>query len=279
LGKSQIIYKKNVDLSKDEIKEFFEGKYIEGSPVYIKIHFGEPGNVTALNVTTVKPYIDALKELGFETILWDCPVFYGGPRATKAGYEEVIKDKGFLELSSCEVCDDYVTITLDDGHKVEVAELVSKAKNLLTLTHVKGHPAAGFGASIKNIGIGAVSPKSKAFVHEIEAEGDEFGFSDERIGQVVAATYKEMPQNNLFVNIIRDVTQFCDCMPDPGQIIAPDLGVLVSDNIVAIDQASYDLLIDNAGHNIFVEHNKKDPKPQIDFTSQYSGLTTEYELV
>jgi uncharacterized Fe-S center protein len=211
--------------------------------------------------------------------LRDAPVFYGGPRATKEGYEQVIAEKGFTKLTTCEICDEYDTMPLHDGETAEVATILTNAKNLLVLTHVKGHPAAGFGATIKNIGIGAMSPKTKGLVHEMTSPTDERGFNQDRLGEVVAVAHQKMPANQLFVNIIRDVTKFCDCASEPGEIIASDIGTLISENLVAIDQASLDLLNQQAGRNLFAEENGIDPQPSIDACAKYSGLTKEYELV
>jgi hypothetical protein len=42
---------------------------------------------------------------------------------------------------------------------------LAEAKNLIVLTHVKGHECAGFGGAIKNLGMGALSAKSKSTIH------------------------------------------------------------------------------------------------------------------
>ncbi|MFH1106149.1 MAG: DUF362 domain-containing protein, partial [Candidatus Aenigmatarchaeota archaeon] len=48
----------------------------------------------------------------------------------------------------------------------EIAKELAEADGVLVLTHVKGHTCSGFGGAIKNLGMGALSPKSKADVHE-----------------------------------------------------------------------------------------------------------------
>lgn len=40
------------------------------------------------------------------------------------------------------------------------------ADGVLVLSHVKGHYCSGFGAGIKNLGMGALSKKSKGMIHE-----------------------------------------------------------------------------------------------------------------
>lgn len=277
--KAQISHYKSITLSPSELRAIFDGKFVAGEPVYIKIHFGEPGNTTAFTPEIVRPFTDALHELGFATVLWDCPVFYPSPRQTKEGYEQVVRDKGFDKISPCEICDEYDTVQLHDTKTAEIAKLLTNAKNFLVLTHVKGHPSAGFGATIKNIGIGAASPRTKGLIHEVENPGGSFGWDPDRLGEVVAEASKLMPTgHSLFINIIRDVTKYCDCVGHTTPIIAPDLGVLVSDNLVAIDQASLDLIEAATHKDLFLDENEVDPKKGIDATAKYSGLTKDYAL-
>ena len=269
----------HINLTDDEIKQIFDGVFLPGEPVNIKIHFGEPGNTTAFTPEIVRPYIDALNEMGFKTVLWDCPVFYPSPRKTKKGYEKVVRKKGFMDLTNCEICNEYDSFELHDGEVAEISKMLTEAKNLLVLTHVKGHPCAGFGATIKNIGIGASSPKTKGLIHQMRNLLQHFGWDPDRLGEVVAKGWKHMPREHfLAINIIRDVTKHCDCVGHTTPIIAPDLGVLVSNNVVAIDQASLDMIENATRKGIFFEKNGIDPQLGIDATAKYSGLTKEYRL-
>jgi uncharacterized protein len=45
-----------------------------------------------------------------------------------------------------------------------------------------------------------------------------------------------------FVNFIQDVTPMCDCVVPSGLPVVPDIGILASRDVVAIDRASYDLI-------------------------------------
>ena len=66
-----------------------------------------------------------------------------------------------------------------------------------------------------------------------------------------------------YINYLFDITKLCDCASDPGPIIAKDLGVLLSDDIVAIDKASVSLINQATGKKIFLEKNKKSPSRHI----------------
>lgn len=277
--KAKITHYKSIALSKDELKDIFKDKFVNSEPIYIKIHFGEPGNTTAFTPEIVQPFTAALQDLGYKTILWDSPVFYPSPRGTKAGYEKVVKDKGFDAISPCEICDDYEEFELHDGKTAQIAKCLTAAKNVLVLTHVKGHPSAGFGATIKNIGIGAASPKTKGLIHEVKDPGQSFGWDPDRLGEVVSIAWQNMPQqNSLFINIIRDVTKYCDCVDHTTPIIAPDLGIIVGDNLVAIDQASLEMIESATHKDLFLQENQVDPRLGIDATAKYSGLAKDYEI-
>jgi len=160
----EIKYSKNISLERNQIKDLLKGEFIEDEKVVIKLHFGEPGNKTAFKPKDIKPYIDALRELGYETLMLDTPVAYDSPRGTKAGYEKVIGEKGYDTLGDYIVSDSYIESRIEN-YTFEVAKELAEAKNVLVISHVKGHECAGFGGAIKNLGMGALSKKSKSFIH------------------------------------------------------------------------------------------------------------------
>lgn len=54
----------------------------------------------------------------------------------------------------------------------------------------------------------------------------------------------------VFVNIVQAVTKDCDCLGDAGEPLFPDIGVLVSRDPVAIDQAALDLVRKETGYGL-----------------------------
>lgn len=161
---NKVKFSPTTQLEKKLLKKLLADRLIKGYPVVIKLHFGEPGNPHAFTAEDVKPLIEAVKDLGFATILTDTPVAYNSPRGTKAGYEQVVKDRGYTDLSECYIEDQYVEQQIAN-FRFEVAKILAEAKNLIVLTHVKGHECAGFGGAIKNLGMGALSAKSKSAIH------------------------------------------------------------------------------------------------------------------
>jgi len=154
--------------SEENLKDIAAAHFQEafsGSEVYVKIHFGEPGNEAAFTPERIKPFVDALKELNLKPILIDTPVTYESARNTVAGYEKVVEQRGYDELAECVVSNDAVEIETK-VYTAEVCRELIEAENVLVLSHVKGHMGTGFGGAIKNLGMGGVTKETKALEHE-----------------------------------------------------------------------------------------------------------------
>jgi len=104
-------------------------------------------------------------------------------------------------------------------------------------------------------------------------------FFDDLLAQGAAAVINHLPKKTYYVNLIKNVSRLCDCERYPGEIISPDLGVLFSDNPVAIDQASVDWVKKINGRDVFEEVNHKDPSLQIQYVAKYTSKSTEYKLI
>lgn len=62
------------------------------------------------------------------------------------------------------------------------------------------------------------------------------------LASAASAIVKRFRGKILYVNFLMDVTPVCDCAPFSGLPIIPDMGVLASTDIVAIDKVSLDLV-------------------------------------
>jgi len=81
----------------------------------------------------------------------------------------------------------------------------------------------------------------------------------------------------LYINALVNITRSCDCDPHPGPIICPDIGYLASNELVAIDRASLDLI--NEVKPGFLEAiNQIDPTKQVQYAREI-GLIGTYKLV
>lgn len=302
----------------------FKEFYPKDQEILVKIHFGEPGNKTALFPADVAPIVAALKSLGLNPTFIDTPVAYNSPRNNVAGYEQVVRDRGFDKLAPFIISDNFIEVKTKDL-TVKVCKELTEAKNLLVISHVKGHPCSGFGGAIKNYGMGGLMKESKSAVHggskpifsptsctgcgtcarlcpaeaitmvnnhpTIDLDAcwgcsvcqvncptasltPKIALFDDLLAQGAAACINNLPTNTFYINLIQNITKHCDCEVDSGEILAPDRGLLFSDNPVAIDQASIDII----GKEIFEKANHKDPTLQIKYAADYTKFTTDYQL-
>jgi uncharacterized Fe-S center protein len=82
----------------------------------------------------------------------------------------------------------------------------------------------------------------------------------------------------LYFNEVKRISRSCDCDPQSGPIICPDIGFLVSDDPVAIDKASLDLIEKEKPH-VFEQVNHVNPYKQIQFGEEIGLGSSSYELV
>lgn len=85
-------------------------------------------------------------------------------------------------------------------------------------------------------------------------------------------------KNVIYLNELKRISKSCDCDPCSDPIICPDIGYLVSDDPVAIDKASLDLIFDVKG-NIFEKENKINPYKQIRFGEEIGLGSSSYQLI
>lgn len=306
------------------LKKIFESFYPKDQEILIKIHFGESGNQNAFSPEDIAPVISVLTSLGLKPTLFDTPVAYNSPRHTVAGYQQLVHDRGFDKLAPCLISDHFVEVKTKDL-TVRVCREMLEAKNLLVLSHFKGHTCCGFGGAIKNFGMGGLMPESKQAVHDgskpvfnfdtctgcgtcarlcpskaitMLDSHPQFDFDnclgcslcelhcptkslqprtallDDLLAQGAAACINNLPPKTYYLNFLQKIARECDCWDKTWDILSPDKGILFSDNPVAIDQASLDLV----GAKIFADAHHRDPSVQIKYTEKYTKFTADYKL-
>ena len=144
--------------------------------VAIKIHFGEPGNLSYLRPNYAKAVADVIKELGGKPFLTDCNTLYVGRRKNALDHIEAAYENGFTPFSTgCQVIiadglkgTDDVEVPVVGGELVKTAKIgraVMDADVFITLTHFKGHEATGFGGCLKKIDMGCGTSARKVEQH------------------------------------------------------------------------------------------------------------------
>jgi len=150
----------------------FEKKF-----VCIKMHFGEPGNLTFLRPNWAKVVADFVKERGGLPFLCDCNTLYVGRRKHALEHLDAAAENGFSPLSTgCQILigdglkgTDDVEVPVVGGEYVKTAKIgraVMDADIFISLSHFKGHEQTGFGGAIKNIGMGCGSRRGKMEQHK-----------------------------------------------------------------------------------------------------------------
>jgi uncharacterized Fe-S center protein len=142
----------------------------------IKIHFGEPGNLSFLRPNFAKKVADRIKALGGKPFLTDCNTLYVGRRNDALVHLDAAFENGYFPLSTG--CQNIIADGLKGTDDVEVAieggvycktaligRAIMDADILVSLTHFKGHEGTGFGGAIKNIGMGSGSRAGKMNMH------------------------------------------------------------------------------------------------------------------
>lgn len=121
---------------------------------------------------------------------------------------------------------------------------------MVVLTHFKGHAMGGFGGSMKNIAIGCADGKiGKAQVHavkDVNAPWDQWPGKEhlmETMAESAKAVCDHFGKNIVFINVMRRMSVDCDCAGlSAAEPTIPDIGMVASTDILAIDQACVDLV-------------------------------------
>jgi uncharacterized Fe-S center protein len=152
-----------------------EGCFREKDLVAIKVHFGERGHKTFVPAEHVRSIVDCVKDGGGLPFLTDTNTLYRGQRDNAVNHLNLAFEHGFTpeNVGAPVVIADgpsgsaEIEVPVDGKHyrTVGVAEGIVSANALVVVTHATGHPGAGLGGVIKNLGMGLSSKKGKLAQH------------------------------------------------------------------------------------------------------------------
>lgn len=142
----------------------------------IKLHFGEPGNLSYLRPNYTKVIADLVKKAGGQAFVTDCNTLYVGRRKNAIDHMEAAYENGYNPFATgCHVIigdglkgTDEVLIPVEGGTYVKEAKIgraIMDADVFISLTHFKCHELTGIGGAIKNIGMGCGSRAGKMEMH------------------------------------------------------------------------------------------------------------------
>lgn len=141
----------------------------------IKIHFGEPGNISYLRPNYAKVIVNLVQNLGGKAFLTDCNTLYVGRRKNALDHLDSAYENGFNPFATdCHVIiadglkgtdEAYIAIDGEYVKEAKIGRAIMDADIFISLNHFKGHEAAGFGGALKNIGMGCGSRAGKMEMH------------------------------------------------------------------------------------------------------------------
>ncbi len=141
----------------------------------IKIHFGEPGNLSYIRPNFAAALVKYLKTLGARPFLTDANTLYFGRRSNAIDHIRAAYENGFNPLViDCPVIiadglrgADYMEVKIDQEYckTAKIGKAVMDADIIVTMNHFKGHEMTGFGGALKNIGMGCASVGGKLELH------------------------------------------------------------------------------------------------------------------
>ncbi len=253
----------------DKLKKLIEKAGIDSIDmdskfVAIKIHFGEPGNLSFLRPNFAKVVADKVTSLGGRPFLTDCNTLYVGRRKHALEHLAAAQENGFSPLST--------------GCQMIIADGLKGTDEMEVPLEGCDHFQSAF------IGVCNFDAISNAF----DAEST---ILNERMAEYTKAVIQGRP--HFHVSIVNQVSPYCDCHAENDAAVVPDIGMFASFDPVALDHACIDAV--NAAPAISTsvlgqcahEHNDHftDIHPQTNWRSQIEhaqkiGIgNVEYELV
>ncbi len=238
------------DLSEEGLKKMYDkvGSALSGK-VAVKLHTGEAEGPNIIP----RPWV---KEL-FASRLTDAAIietntYYEGSRYTTEDHRRTLEINGWT-FCPVDITDSEGTAALPvRGGKwfeeMHVGQSMLGYDSLLVLTHFKGHVMGGFGGSNKNIGIGCADGRvGKAQIHTAVGAASQWSIAEEelmeRISESTKATVDFFAPHVCYINVMRNMSVSCDCEgPEAEPVVTPDVGILASLDILAVDNACVDLI-------------------------------------
>lgn len=276
------------EITPEKVVEMYKlaGKELQGK-VAVKLHSGEEGNQNFLKPDFWKPVIEYVKGTVVE-----CNTAYEGSRNTTEKHLKTLEKHGWSK---------YFTVDLLDGEGPDLELSVPKGKriqknyvgkdivnydSMLVLSHFKGHPMGGYGGAIKQLSIGVASSFGKAYIHGA-GEPEKIWTADhdsflEAMADAAMSVIEYFKGNLVYVNVMKNMSVDCDCCAVAEDPCMKDIGILVSLDPVAIDQACLDLVYasDDPGRDHLLERiESRNGVHTIEAAAALGYGSREYEMV
>ncbi len=248
-GQESVVYF-TANLSAEGLLRIFDkvGAHLTGK-VGIKLHTGEKDGPNIILRPWVKKLVD--ERLSSAAIV-ETNTYYEGDRYTTPQHRETIAVNGWTFCPVDILDEDGIVMLPVNGGKwfteMAMGGHLPGYDSLLVLTHFKGHTKGGFGGSCKNIGIGCADGRvGKAMIHTTPGSDDMWDISNEefmeRMTESAKAVADHFGKYIVYINVLRNMSVSCDCEGCAAEpVVTPNVGILASTDLLAVDQASVDLI-------------------------------------
>lgn len=285
--KSKVYFSRTI--TPENVLEMYKklGKELTGK-VAVKIHSGEEGNQNFLKPEFWKPVIEYVNGTAVE-----CNTAYEGARDTTEKHLKTLEQHGWnkyfpMDLMDAEGPD--MEFDIPNGAKIKknyVGKNLANYNSMLVLAHFKGHPMGGYGGALKQISIGVASSYGKGYIHGVgdttafwSSDHDSFLDSMADAASSVAEYFKD---RIVYINVMCNMSVDCDCCAVAEDPCMKDIGVLISLDPVAIDQACIDLVYaakDDPGRDHLIERiESRNGIRTIEAAAKLGVGSREYELI
>ncbi len=236
------------EITPEKVLELYKltGKELTGN-VAVKVHSGEKGNQNFLKPEFWKPVID---HVGGTVV--ECNTAYEGERNTTAKHRELIAYHGWSDCYQVDLLDAEgpdLEIAIPGGKVIQknyLGKNIANYDSMLVLSHFKGHPMGGYGGALKQLSIGCASSFGKAYIHGA-GEPEKIWTADhdsflESMADAAGSVVEFFKGNIVYVNVMKNMSVDCDCCAVAEDPCIADIGILVSTDPIAVDQACIDLV-------------------------------------
>jgi hypothetical protein len=276
------------EITPQKVLELYKvlGKDLTGK-VAVKVHSGEEGNQNFLRPDFWKPMVDYVGGTVVE-----CNTAYEGSRNTTGAHLKTLKKHGWNDYFKVDLLDAEgpdLELPIIGGKVIKknfVGKDLANYDSLLVLSHFKGHPMGGYGGALKQLSIGTASSFGKAYIHgagvpeEIwTADHDSFL---ESMADAASSVVEYFHGNAVYINVMKNMSVDCDCCAVAEDPCMKDIGILISLDPVAIDQACLDLVyaaVDDPGRDHLLERiESRNGVHTIEAAAALGIGSREYEL-
>ena len=276
------------EISPEKVLELYKlvDKALPGK-VAIKLHSGEKGNQNFLKPEFWKPVID---HVGGTVV--ECNTAYEGQRNTTERHRKLLVDHGWAKYFPVDLLDAAgpdLELDIPNGKVIQknyVGKDIVGYDSMLVLSHFKGHPMGGYGGALKQLSVGVASSYGKAYIHGAGVP-ENFWTADrdcflEAMADAAGSVIEFFKGNIIYINVMKNMSVDCDCCAVAEDPCMGDIGILVSTDPIAIDQACLDLVYasDDPGRDHLLERiNSRNGVHTIEAAAALGYGSRSYELV